>query len=859
VPAFCIAFVVLFPLASAQPFRPVILDTTIRIAPDREDAEWTAIAMGRTVGLVAVGGGGHIKATRVTPDGTPLDSIPIHLSPATGVASGGIAAATCGDTFIVAWLGGGEYGETIRAALIGPDGRIIRALTLDSSSTRQHYAPSVACDGTNFLVTWTALFESSVELRAMYTMVSPEGVRLFLPRRVTPNRYGQFPPTAAWGDTAYLVVWSGDQDADTGVFCNVIRRDGSVADNEGFPVHSPCGRTSRPHAAYDGAHFVVAWEDWHEDSVGQILAARVNQVGATIDTQPRVVARRIWSHPPTVGTAGCIALVVWEHARNDTWLVRAARFDSGLVCLDSLPLELSTPHSNQWSNAPQGMAVASVDDGYWVSWAQWMDFPYSGRRSAQCRRVTAGGQLPDSAAHVVSFAASSQDQMAIASDGQNFLAVWVDWGADSAPYDRALYGARFDRQGRVLDPRPIRFEARDVRATGVAFGGGNYLVQWRREQDILGVRVDPAGRVLDTVPIMIARAGATGHTVQIGSAYGESTFVVAFSHSSVADGQLIYGARVSREGAPLDSVPRLLHRNLGDGHVHPSIASDGHTFVVAHWMVYTNSEDGVVWVTRCRDDMVLLDSQDIFVGYMQHGFTYIHPSVAYGAGMFMVAAVPGGRPGRVWPLTPEGRVVDSIPFPCDGELNPALSFGEGEFLAAHDGGGGIQGSWVLPSGEFIDSVPWLLTQFDPDSGAVSVKVVTLASATDSFGHTALVFGAYRPYPYCSSRIHAVVVPPLGLTSGAAMPPLAAPPGLASPTKGVVRARRTPHLQPGSRSRVFDMAGRLRALVTATGVAHNSGQVELDLRPLPAGVYCIQENGDANHFRSREAWKTVTLL
>ena len=107
-------------------------------------------------------------------------------------------------------------------------------------------------------------------------------------------------------------------------------------------------------------------------------------------------------------------------------------------------------------------------------------------------------------------APDSQEWAAVASDGANFFAVWMDRrNRESAWTEYDIYGARISASGEVLDPAgiPICTSVSSQWYPSVAFDGNNFLVVWSDGRDhtdteprleIYGARVSREGRVLDT-------------------------------------------------------------------------------------------------------------------------------------------------------------------------------------------------------------------------------------------------------------------------------------------------------------------------------------------------------------------------
>ena len=181
-----------------------------------------------------------------------------------------------------------------------------------------------------------------------------------------------------------------------------------------------------------------------------------------------------------------------------------------------------------------------------------------GNTASPAARVTiAGGGYP---------ARNLQARPAVAADGTNFLAVWMDgrnrqWTSS----DLDIYGARVTPQGEVLDIDGIEVCALPgiQRNPAVGFDGANYLVVWDETDDdgvsrIKGARVAPSGAVLDGGCGFVISEG-TGPRERPVLAFNGGVWLVVWNDWRIwAAGGAdtydsdIFGARVSPAGAVLD-------------------------------------------------------------------------------------------------------------------------------------------------------------------------------------------------------------------------------------------------------------------------------------------------------------------
>ena len=282
---------------------------------------------------------------------------------------------------------------------------------------------------------------------------------------------------------------------------------------------------------------------------------------------------------------------------------------------------------------------------------------------AAASTALAGGDGPefmvDTTRHLIP-TPTSQQTPAVAFDGTNHLAVWLDYdqlkGAFIAPsgaltdsagfsilsdihphprmawgggvyllvYDvwsnssnSDLYGLRVDASGNVLDPAgfPIVTAVLDQDDADLAFDGTNFLVAWTDERAggdtvarIYAARVSPGGQVLDPDGFAITQGpldqsvpavafGGTNYLVTWGGQYDDTAYYN------------IWGSRVSPQGQVLDPDPiRISHRPEIACET-PDVSFNGTNYLVA-WR-YASSK--LIYCSRVTPAGTVLDTADIRV------------------------------------------------------------------------------------------------------------------------------------------------------------------------------------------------------------------------------------------------------
>ncbi|MFB0509359.1 MAG: hypothetical protein ACETVX_02585, partial [bacterium] len=224
-------------------------------------------------------------------------------------------------------------------------------------------------------------------------------------------------------------------------------------------------------------------------------------------------------------------------------------------------------------------AIASNGTNFLVVW---VDHRSSFNDDIYGAMVSAQGMLLDSAGILISVAPNNQQSPAIAFDGTNFLVVWVD--SRNGWYD--IYGTRISQSGEVLDPSgiPISIQADMQQYPSLAFDGTNYLVVWQDTRggstyDIYGARVSTSGTVLDPSGILISAADDNQQNPEVG--FDQNNWLIVWQDRRYGSDYDIFGTRVSSSGSILDTNGITIFQGTGDQR-YPAVSS-GDTISLVVW------------------------------------------------------------------------------------------------------------------------------------------------------------------------------------------------------------------------------------------------------------------------------------
>jgi hypothetical protein len=664
----------------------------------------------------------RLRAARVTSTGLVQDPVGIPMAAGDGnelFPSVGFD----GTNYLVVWEDWrrGEYAD-IYGARVSRDGVVLDTGGFAiSQALDDQWRPSVAFDGTNYLVVWQD-WRSGTSFQVYGCRVSPAGQALD-PSGIalTEAVNQQMAPRVAFGGSCFMVCWAEWYGACDSSHIRAARVGpaGTVLDPGGFRAPITAQFQYNPYAAWDGSNFLVGWSDiteldqdvsasrisssgaildpagiavstaentqvltglssaygatlavWQDrrapDGRSDIFAARIRPDGSVSDPGGiAVCAQEAEQFSPAVASGSGNWLVVWEDSRRGSFSdVYGARVTgSGTV---------SDPDGrlvSQGANEQQSAAVASDGVDYLTVWVDYRN----GNADIYGIRTDADGRVLDAQSFAVAAAESIQRSPAVAFDGTNYLVVWEDWRNGGQP---DIYAARVTRSGTVLDPNGIAVCSRPYEQANpaVAFGGVNCLVVWQddrqgtRWDDIYGARITPAGQVLDPTGIPIDTSIQWQWRPAV--AFNGTNYLVVWEDHCDLDTADIRGVRLSSSGTLLDAQPITI-ADAGGQQLDPAVVFDGTNFVSV-WQDWRSGFRSDIYGARITGTGAVLDSQGLAIG------------AAPGNKTAPALVRVGARSVAVWADStgsPCSRLVGA-PLDAEGNVYPQLQLGLSE-LARH--------------------------------------------------------------------------------------------------------------------------------------------------------------------------------
>jgi hypothetical protein len=292
-------------------------------------------------------GNSNIVAVRMTPNGTLLDTPAIVVS--TGSSNFLPAVAFDGTNFLVVWQKFDPMfvnppqvsnGHEIYGARISSGGTHLGEFAIFTSPGEQS-VPSVAFDGTNFLVVWSDTRSGSGpsdDTDVYGVRVSPAGIVLDDPPIAIVTAPGfQGEPQVASSGSNWLVVWNdtgplgSSPPPDGRIFGKRVAANGSLLDGpasaEGIALATAPVANYGAAVAFVGIRYRVVWAVGSYPIFGPagIYGVKVSTNGQLIGGSADVLGPSISGTPPDnyrydrpqIASRGTDALVTWSNVGNE--------------------------------------------------------------------------------------------------------------------------------------------------------------------------------------------------------------------------------------------------------------------------------------------------------------------------------------------------------------------------------------------------------------------------------------------------------------------------------------------------------------------------------------------------------------
>ncbi len=608
-----------------------------------------------------------IMGARVNQTGEILDKPSIKIVTAYGEWEEDKPAVAYGEgVYLTVWS---DYDrEIIFGVRTSIEGVPLDTIPIPICTTYYNYRPSVAFDGSNFMVVWDN------EDDIIGARVSPAGIVLDTLGIIISNAFNdQYEPTIYFGVTNYFIAWTDYRSGHSCIYGTRVSPEGIVLDSSGFLI-SPTTLfgNCNPVVTFGGGNYLIVWELEEAD----IYGARIDQNGIVLDTSGIIICSDYPSWFPSVTFDGTNYLAVWGDAEEENLYGR--RIDTNGIVIDTGRIKICTSEHE--------MYYPAVVFGGSYSLVVWDD--YRDNIDIFGSRVNNEGIVLDSSGIPISYCVNGQVSSKVAFDGTNYFVVWWSHTEDGS----GIYGSRVSPTGMILDPTGILIRTpvyMGYLLFNVIFGDSNYFVLWQEYDssfnlNLYGCRVNPDGIILDTSGIAISAEYGTGQPQVI---FGDNNYFVVWTDLRAGFYNDIYGARISSTGEVLDpdGIPIS---TANDYQRSPQVAFDGSNYFV-FWVDernggYNNSD---IYGARVNTSGVVLDTVGIPISTANHRQDYF--SMVFDGTNYMLvwederavnfySDIYGAR------VTQNGVVLDPngiiISIANDAQYNPRIIFGDNKFF-----------------------------------------------------------------------------------------------------------------------------------------------------------------------------------
>jgi hypothetical protein len=607
----------------------------------------------------------RLAAFRIDAGGTLLDPAGITIvEHDSALVFNSPAIASNGDNFLIAWSDEIDISsDDIKGArLDGATGTVLAPGVFSvCADLEDQYYPAVASDGTDYLVAWVDDRNETVSDYDIYatrvegnsgTVLDGDG---FVVCEAIDYQYD---PSVASNGTHYLVAWEDERDEavnERDVYAARIEgASGTVVDPGGFVVAAGTAEESGAGVASDGADFFVVWGETLDSFYGDILGTRILAADATLLDDPPI---------ELVGTSYIGATPSGIDSNGTEYLVAGSVlfYYQGIVvqrvsAADGSVLDPDGIHLITTINAQYGPAVACIGSSCLLAWMDTRNFETGGYDIYGARIDVAGTAINvlDPSGIAISQGPEWDYYPRVATDGTDYLVAWSGhtevFSFDEMDGD--IFGARVQASdGAVLDTDPIVIcdvAGRQI-YPDVASNGTNYLVAWidyRDSTDSLEVEevyatlVTSGGSVVapdgDYVSLSSNSFSLPG---MVSVASNGQHYLIAWqdNRNEGTTDEDIYAARVDGTDGTVIDVDGLPVSQYEDEQRYPAVVGNGSDYLVA-WVDNREMEEGynAIFSTMVDGTTAVVDDPDgkPVPGAIDPGYTF---DAAFNGSTFLVA------------------------------------------------------------------------------------------------------------------------------------------------------------------------------------------------------------------------------
>ena len=187
-----------------------------------------------------------------------------------------------GTNYLIVWAGGGIHG-----ARVSPSGTILDPAGITISTAGK--SPAVSFDGTNYLVVWEDYRSGTYNPDIYGIRVSPSGTVDSIEIAISTAASYQLHPSVAFNGTNYLVVWRDNRNDYGDIYGTRVSPSGVVLDPDGIPISTAANKQDHPRIASNGTDYFVVWGDLRNGA--NTYGARIDSLGGVLDPEGILISR----------------------------------------------------------------------------------------------------------------------------------------------------------------------------------------------------------------------------------------------------------------------------------------------------------------------------------------------------------------------------------------------------------------------------------------------------------------------------------------------------------------------------------------------------------------------------------------
>jgi hypothetical protein len=583
---------------------------------------------------------------------------------------------------------------------------------INGSAAFSQTSPSVAFNGTVYLVVWTDnrnLLDNDIygaRLDASGILLDETGIIICSAPGSQKN------PSVASNNDIFLVTWEDERNADQSgvdIYGTRVKGDGTVLNPAGIVISDAVDLQEVPKIASVDENFFVVWSDHRTGTNNDIYGTFVTSAGNLSHADGLAICTQTsWQGYPDVCVDATRYFLVWADQRGFSKDIYGTFIKTDGTVSHTNGLGLITVFNNQ--NYP------SVVWGGTQFYIAWEEVQASSNTMVYGSRISASGAVLDAGGVVIGSSSdySCQEPHA-AFDGNNFCVTYSVRVGDFVD-DYNVVASRINDAGEVLDPDGFIISDRTgiQKAPAILFDGENYMLAWQDNHigndQINAAFIDVAGVVSPAEGFEVTR----GFNNQIFGdvAFDGTNYMAVWCDTRNEINMNIFAARINDQGLVLD--PQAIAMTTGEEDCFdPAIAFNGNSFLV----VWDKGSD--IFGARLSTAGALLDPEG-FVIY-QDDFSQNKPAIASDGQNWMVIWEDSRNTtlekesdiyGAV--VTPDGTVLQpqSIPilvYTLD-QINPDITYDNTNYIAVWQdyragiaGTPNLYGTRIAPDGTVLDN------------------------------------------------------------------------------------------------------------------------------------------------------------